>query len=324
MIDVDKNDRKPNIKRIVSYLGTALMILSLLFIVRRLINDEGFDRSLFEHLSSLWVIGGLFLIAMAEGLGILGAGLNFRAILKNVSSVAVDIRLALSVYTESNVYKYIPGGVMYFAGRNRLAIEVDELTHGRVALSTVLEGICMIIGVIAIAAIFAFNHTAAYIRQIDFVPGVIVSFFVIIALSITFYFLRHRIGGRLRQITRSMERISLLTIAKRIGFSMLIMFFFSLTFLLVLLLIGQELSFELGFAIIGLYLLAWLAGFLTPGTPSGLGIREVVLIMFLGDFISVSVLAAAMVMHRALTAIGDVTAYVFAKWMLKMSSNTAH
>ena len=325
MINDDKSYKKLNIKKIASYAGTALMILSLLFIAHRLINDEGFDRSLFEHLSSLWVIGGLFLIAMAEGLGILGAGLNFRAIIKNVSSVTVDLKLALSVYTESNVYKYIPGGVMYVAGRNRLAIEVEELTHGKVALSTILEGIGMIIGVITIAAIFSFNHTATLIRRINIMPiTALAALFVIIAVAIILYFLRYRIGSKLRQIAGSMERISWLTIAKRVGFSILIMFFFSLTFLLVLMLTGQEISFELGFAIIGLYLLAWLVGFLTPGTPSGLGIREVVMIMFLGDLISVSVLAAAMVMHRALTVVGDITAYVFAKWLLKMSSNTSH
>ena len=319
MINDDKNDRKLNVKKIVSYVGTTLMILSLLFITQRLINDEGFDRSLFEHLSSLWVIGGLFLIAMAEGLGILGAGLNFRAILKNVSSVTVDRRLALSVYTESNVYKYIPGGVMYVAGRNRLAIEIDELTHGKVALSTILEGISMIIGVITIASIFAFNHTAAYIRRMEIMPiAALIVLLVMVAGAIILYFLRHRIGGKLKQMTSSMERISWLTIAKRIGFSILIMFFYSLTFLVVLMLMGQEVSFELGFAIIGLYLLAWLAGFITPGTPSGLGVREVVMMMFLGDLVSVSVLTAAMVMHRALTAVGDIAAYVFAKWLLQL------
>ena len=309
--------KKLNIKKIVSYAGTALMILSLLFIAQRLINDEGFDRSLFEQLSSSWVIVGLLLIAMAEGLGILGAGLNFRAILKNISSIKVDLRLALSVYTESNVYKYIPGGIMYAAGRNRLAIEVDELTHGKVALSTILEGIGMIIGVITIAAIFAFNHTVTYIGRIDIMPIIsFITLFIIIA-AIILYCLRHRIGGKLSKIIGSIEKISWLTVAKRLGFSIIIMFFFGLTFLLILIIMGQEISLGLGFAIIGLYLLAWLAGFITPGTPSGLGVREVVMVMFLGDFISVSVLTAAIVIHRALTALGDVSAYVFAKGLLK-------
>ena len=321
----NRRDRKLDAKKIVSYVGTILMILSVLFIARRLINDDGFDRSLFEHLSSLWVIGGLLLIAMAEGLGILCAGLNFRAILKNVSSVTVDRRLALAVYTESNVYKYIPGGVMYAAGRNRLAIEVDELTHGKVVLSTILEGIGMVIGVITIAAIFAFNHTITYIRRMDIMPIVVLAaLLAIVTGAIILYCLRHRIGGKLKQMAGSMEKISLLTIAKRLGFSICIMFFYSLTFLFILMLMGQEMSFELGFAVIGLYLLAWLAGFLTPGAPSGLGVREVVMMMFLGDFVSVSVLAAAMVMHRVLTAVGDVAAYVFAKGLYTLRMRNPH
>ena len=305
-------------KKIVSYIGTTLMIISVLFIVQRLTSIEGLYITLFESMSSLWIIAGLLMIAMAEGLGILGAGLNFRAIIKNVSNITVDLRLALSVYTESNVYKYIPGGIMYFAGRNRLAIEVDELTHGKVALSTVLEGIGMIIGVITIAAIFAFNYTTTYIRQIDIMPIIAIISLVIMAAAIILYCLRRRIGAKLKKMAADMEKISWLTIAKRIGFSILVMFLFGLTFLLILVLMGQEMSFERSLAIIGLYLLAWLAGFMTPGAPSGLGVREVVMMMFLGDSISIGVLTAAMVVHRALTIVGDISAYAFAKGLLKL------
>jgi len=80
-----------------------------------------------------------------------------------------------------------------------------------------------------------------------------------------------------------------------------------------LMVLGQVVTLELGFAIIGLYLLAWLAGFITPGAPSGLGIREVVMVMFLEDFVSITVLTTAMVMHRVLTILGDFGSYTFAK-----------
>jgi len=312
--DKIKDVKKINIKKLISSIGTILMALSLVFIARRLIADEGFDRNLFELLTSPWVVAGLLGIATLEGTGILLAGLNFRALVCNVSGILVNRPLALSVYTESNIYKYIPGGVMYVAGRNRLAVEVEELSHGKVALSTILEGVGMVIGVIVVAVVFAFDHSVTYVGQMDILPVImlIVGLVLIVAAPIL-YALRHRIGGVVKRLTTNMETINFFVIAKRVGFSIVLMFLYSLTFLMTLVVLGQVVTLELGFAIIGLYLLAWLAGFITPGAPSGLGIREVVMVMFLEDFVSITVLTTAMVMHRVLTVLGDFGAYTFAK-----------
>jgi len=311
----NNNPTKPKkftAKKIVSYIGSLLMVVSLIFIVRRLI-EAGTEDLDFALLTSPWIITGLLLVAALEGTGILGAGLNFRALLRNVSGIAVDRVLAVKVYTESNIYKYIPGGVMYVAGRNRLAVEVEELTHSKVVLSTILEGACMVIGVIVVATIFAFDYSITYVRQMDVLPIIllIIGFLAVVAAFVV-YFMRDKIGGGLKRLTDNMETISWLVVAKRVGFAILLMFLYSVTFLLTLMLLGQEMTLELGFAIVGLYLLAWLAGFLTPGAPSGFGVREVVMMMFLGDFVNVSILMAAMVMHRVLTVFGDVFAYLVA------------
>ena len=311
-----------NTKKIVSYAGTVLMILSLIFIARRLINDEGFDASLFDILTSPWVVAGLLLIAALEGSGIMLAGLNFRAIIRNVSSVVAPKGLALAVYTESNVYKYIPGGVMYVAGRNRLAVEIENLSHTKVALATILEGVGMVIGVLTVAIVFSFDYTITYVRRMDILPLVVlIAGAVVVIAAITLYLLRNKIGGAVKKLTadlaNGMEVIDYKVIAKRVGFSIMLMFFYSLTFLMTLVILGQSITFELGFAIIGLYLMSWLAGFITPGAPSGLGVREVVMMMFLGDFVNVTILTTAMVMHRVLTIIGDVGAYGVARFFVR-------
>jgi len=309
--------KKWSAKKIVSYIGTALMIVSIGFIARRIITTgtEQLDLSL---LTNPWIIAGLLAVATMEGAGILAAGLNFRALLRNVSGIFVNRKLALKVYTEANIYKYIPGGVMYVAGRNRLAVEEENLAHGKVVLATVLEGACMVIGVVVVAAVFSFDYSITYVRQLEILPVImlIVGLVVVIG-AFVLYFMRHRIGGGLKRLTSNMETISWSVIIKRVGFSILLMFLYSVTFLLTLMLMGQELTFDIGFAIIGLYLLSWLAGFLTPGAPSGIGVREVVMLMFLGDFVDPSVLMAAMVMHRILTVGGDVFAYVVALALAK-------
>jgi hypothetical protein len=56
-------------------------------------------------------------------------------------------------------------------------------------------------------------------------------------------------------------------------------------------------------------MLSWLAGFLTPGAPSGLGVREVLMMMFMAGTLNEGILISAMFMHRMLTVMGDVIAY---------------
>jgi len=310
----EKETKKLNAKKIVSYVGTLLMILSIFYVIQRLRatggGEDGIDFSL---LTSPWIIMGLIFVAVAEGFGIMAAGLNFRALLRNVSGVVTDRLLAVKVYTEANVYKYIPGGVMYVAGRNRLAVEVKELAHSKVVLSTILEGIAMVFGVIVVAVVFAFEHSVSYIRTLE-IPTFVTIIVVVLLLAIvpTVFFLRHRIKSGMKKLTENTETIGWHVIVKRLGFSVLLMFSYSATFLITLMLMGQPMTFELGFAIIGLYLLAWLAGFMTPGAPSGLGVREYVMLMFLTGFVNYSILISAMVMHRVLTIIGDVFAYFFA------------
>ena len=293
------------------------MIISLIFVAQRLYSTAGGEGGIdFSLLTSPWVIGGLLFVATAEGLGIMAAGLNFRALVANVSGVVVTKVLALKVYTESNVYKYIPGGVMYVAGRNRLAVEVEALQHSKILVATVLEGVCMVVGVIVVAAIFARSHAISLIRYLDILPiAILILGLVVLVAAPIVYLLRHRIGGGLKKLTSNMQTISWPIIAKRQGFSIILMFLYSVTFLMTLTLMGQTMTPSLGFAIIGLYLLAWLAGFITPGAPSGLGIREAVMVMFLTGFVYDDILVAAMVMHRVLTVLGDVMAFL-AAWAI--------
>jgi len=214
---------------------------------------------------------------------------------------------------------------MYVAGRNRLAVEVEALSHGKIALATILEGVGMVIGVVVVAVAFSFDYAVTYVGQMEILPLIVMIVGLVVAVAaVVLYCLRHRIGGGLKRLTSNMETISWSVLAKRVGFSIMLMFLYSVTFLLTLILLGQEMTVDLGFAIIGLYLLSWLAGFITPGAPSGLGVREVVMMMFLGDFVSVTILTAAMVMHRVLTVVGDVCAYTFAKVLVQASRKQCH
>ena len=54
------------------------------------------------------------------------------------------------------------------------------------------------------------------------------------------------------------------------------------------------------------YPIAWLAGFLLPGAPAGLGVREATILVLLDQLASPATLASAVVAHRLVTAVVDI------------------
>ena len=64
--------------------------------------------------------------------------------------------------------------------------------------------------------------------------------------------------------------------------------------------------------ICGAYIIAWLAGAITPGAPAGVGIREVVMFALLQAIVGQSELLVAIVLSRAITAGGDTLFYFYA------------
>ena len=301
--------KRVELKRVVSWTGSALMIVSLGFVINRL-RSYGMDLSL---LTSPWVVAGLMAVVLVEGLGIIAASLNYRAIIKNVSGIVAARPLSVMVYNAANMYKYIPGSIMYFVGRNRLAVETEGLSHGKVAFATVLEGILAVMGALIVALTLSFDHSVHYIRQLTFSP-VFTTIFLggLLTFGTVIFVFRKKIAGEAKNFFSTVEILRPLVIIKRLSFALCLMFLFGLSFAAVLALLGQSMTLSLVLTTVGLYLLGWLAGFLTPGAPSGLGIREAVLLMLMPGVIDQSILLSALLIHRISTVSGDVLALCIA------------
>jgi hypothetical protein len=315
-----------NIKKAASWAGSLLMVLSLGFIVRRIFLTHGdVDFSVF---TDRWVLTALIAIAAMEGTGIIFASLNYRALVKNISGIQVKASLAVIVYTVSNLYKYIPGGVMYVLGRNKIAIDTDGLSHGKIALSTVVEGALFAVAAVVVTAAFSFEHSVQYIRQMDISLWVGVVFLVVVlAAGCVVYYFRRRLGTFFRNLKNDTRDIRWTVLLRRFLFALVLISLWAFSFLATLMLLGQSITFNLGITVMGLYMLSWVAGFLTPGAPSGLGVREVVMLMFMAGTLNEGILISAMVMHRMLTVLGDVFAYgmalVYAEIRKKMTRGEA-
>ena len=298
-----------NLKKAVPLIGAALMAVSFIFITLHLMDSwQDID---FSALASPLLIMALIIVAAAEGFIMILNALNYRAILRCLTGVTVAKFHAIKVYVIANLYKYIPGGVMYVVGRNRLAVEVDELSHGKVALSTVVEGVIWAVVGVFIAFLYSFNHFIYYVRQSGLMTAIVIVIIIVLSLSAVALLLFQR---RLAIFIKQKFNIQHLTFgaALKLFISMfLLMNLWASTFIVVLIFIGQPMTLGLSVTLMGLYILSWTVGFLTPGAPSGLLVREAVLMMFMSNTIADEVLITAIVIHRALQVLGDVLAYIY-------------
>ena len=292
--------RKIDIKKATSIAGTILMIASLFFIGIRL--ADMWDYLNFYILASAGTIMLLLLVVFGESFNVLLIAENFRFLVRDLSQLAINRPLAMKIYNSANMYKYIPGGFMYIVGRSQLAVEVDELSHGKVALSTAIEGVLWAVAALILASIYTFDYLVLYVGQRDLhflwlMLGLLAPVVVLVA-----YRFRHKI----KEITKGLRAMMVI---KRLMTMLVIVNFWGMSFLATMAILGQPITLSLGFTIVGLFIVSWLVGYLTPGAPSGLGIREIVLMMFLSGIVYEDILLSAIVIHRALQIFGDLVAY---------------
>jgi hypothetical protein len=300
--------KKINVRKAASWAGSVLMVVSLGFILRRILQTHrDVDFSVFHN---PLILAALLSVALLEGMGIIAASFNYRALVKNVSGIRVASPLAVTTYAVSNLYKYIPGGVMYVLGRNKMAIDTEHLSHGKVAFATFIEGALFAVAAGFIAVAFSFEHSVKYIRGANTPLWVVaIALAAVLAAAFVIYRYRTRIGVFFRNLRNDTQDLRWTVLLTRLSVSFVLISLWAFSFLATLMLLGQPVTFNMGVTVMGLYMLSWVAGFLTPGAPSGLGVREAVMLMFMAGTLNEGILISAMFMHRMLTLTGDVSAY---------------
>jgi hypothetical protein len=67
-----------------------------------------------------------------------------------------------------------------------------------------------------------------------------------------------------------------------------------------------------------LFAAAWLAGYLVPGAPAGLGIRESMMLVLMGPLLGAGTVMGLAVTLRVTTSLGDVLAYGLGMWIRRV------
>ena len=105
-------------KKVVKIAGNLLMVAALIFLVKKIIGMD-FDPA---QLKQSPVLAALLLNTVVQTGLILVTCYPWLLFTKALSGEKIPYAAAMPVYTKSNLYKYVPGNVFQYVGRNHLLL----------------------------------------------------------------------------------------------------------------------------------------------------------------------------------------------------------
>jgi glycosyltransferase 2 family protein len=295
------------IKRFASLAGGLLAVVCLGFFAHAVgkhwqaIRDIPLDATVYGSMAGALVLYCATYVTGAK---------SWQLILHSLGS-RIDYRESLCILTISQFAKYLPGNVGHHFGRvllaRRAGIGTDTAITS-VGLDTVLA-----VSAAALCALGALQMLPEIFGRYGFAVGrnvaiVIATGAIIVGIALAFPAARGHLAGAMRHCrnlvahgnrARSAKAWVLYLINFALGAAALGCISAALT--------TEALP---GFAnVIGIYAVAWLVGFLVPGAPAGLGVREALLVLGLSPLLGQDAATATTALLRVVTVAGDGIAF---------------
>ena len=272
-------------KKSLTWIGSGLGLLGLAFVALKLVEyaeqiDLGkYSPTTWSAIATLSLIYGFASICMAFA---------WRHVLRFLN-LHVNLRWAVAVYGTSQLAKYVPSNIFQFAGRQVLGTAAGLPTW------PLLKSVFWELASLASAgALLGALALPALIAEISIWMAVALYG---VAAAVAFLFIRNLFGKSLALAW--LWHSAFLLVA-------------GCSFVVVLRLVTGTWLGEISLIICGAYLVAWLAGLVTPGAPAGVGVREIVLYALLHTMVDQADLITAIVLGRIVTVCGDVVFYLIA------------
>jgi glycosyltransferase 2 family protein len=274
------------IRRALHWIGGALGLAGVVFVVLRLRDYGGeIDLGRFGAWDAL-LLAGLAATYAAANLLLALAWWHLLAFL----GAAASTSWAMHAYAVSQLAKYVPGNIFHLAGRQALGVAAG-LPGWALAKSAAWE-----LGMLAIAGALFGLLVAPLV--VDRVPPALSWMAFAAALLAAGVLARRRLGA---------------AVASTLGLHASFLAMSGLVFAGTLEIASPAaLGTALLPAVCGAYVVAWLAGLITPGAPAGIGVREVVLVLLLGGHVPEAALLVAVVLGRMVTVAGDLAFFAAA------------
>ncbi|OJG13143.1 hypothetical protein RU94_GL001441 [Enterococcus asini] len=301
---------KNNLNKSLKIIGNIITIVAIFYVIKRLMNND-YDYS------QLLVSKNIFpmlIIIVVQSVMVMTNAFPWKILVEMLTERKVPFVETIPVYVSANLMKYVPGNVFQYVGRNQLAVR-NRLPHLPVALATMLDVLITVIAAAIISIFFLYDFIAKYLRVNSWMQTALIIVGIIIVLAVFLMFLfRNQIWKKIENYSYLFSTKSIKTILVALIYYIIVLMISSLMYLIVVIYITDTpLSSQVFLQLFSAYTLAWLVGFITPGAPGGIGIKELVMVAVTGGYIGTDVITLSMVIIRILLVVADCIAFVFGK-----------
>ena len=257
---------------------------------------------------------GLLLCFVAQTIIIICSCYPWLVYTRSLSGRKIPFSAAMPVYTQSNLYKYLPGNVFQYVGRNQLAADMD-ISHVDVACATVLDVLFCVFWTAVISVIMLGGRIAElmskYGKNLLIVGAAGIVLFILLILAVRLKF-RDKFKAYISRYSKAFAKENRPMLLRGAFYYLLQNAVSAAMYMGCLALIVPKADRGELIALTGAFLFAWIIGFVTPGAPGGIGIREGVMLFVCGDSFADRIVLFVLVM-RIGSVFADVAAFIIGK-----------
>jgi hypothetical protein len=262
----------------------------------------------------------LSIVLLMIDIGIVGA--IWHVLLRD-NGILRSWRQTQTVYAISQFGKYLPGNVGHHVGRVVMAREIGIPVP--ITLNTMLIEMLWGVGIaggLAVLSLLLFVDEQALGMQFKLGPiqlglGVVL---LLIMPWLGIGFLNRYLPGLLKRLTGNG-----VIATPRLSTALVVAVMFLLCFVVMGLILKLQAQWLFGvtegsvFELTCLFAVVWLAGYLVPGAPAGLGVREAMMVLLLSPVLGAGAAVGLGVTLRVTTTVGDGVTFVLGLLARKFS-----
>jgi hypothetical protein len=294
-----------SITKLIRFFGTAAALLALVWFVNQVVRSAA-DFPSFDFRELMYIISFTFIYAVPALL----AGIVWCYLMRVVGESQARPLEAMSINCLSQAGKYLPGNVAHYFGRILLARQAGW--GGTNTLYTIFIETLWSVAVAALLALVAVIYAQEQLfLGMDGVPRwqvlAVLALFAVLAPA-----LGHRVFALAAELWARHKGISASSLQAppiRAFWIVISAYIFSYLVMgwVLSLIASQVFGVSPGPVVLfaGIYAVAWVTGFVTPGAPAGLGIREVILVAALTPLYDTNIATGIAAALRVVTILGD-------------------
>jgi glycosyltransferase 2 family protein len=277
--------------------GRVLMILGLIFVVSRLWSyRHSLGGELLKPLLLLTTLSFAVIYATSSLLLAFGWWLIIHS--RGQYERPIRWEMAWPIYGKTQIAKYVPGNILHFAGRHALSAK-EGVPHSLLVAAATLE-ILMLLLAAGVISLLAVENLLGAIHYVGIRAPLVLAGVGFVASLVAAVYLSRRFVLR-KMLTGMRWR---LLFGAQVSYLLFFLISSGLFFALVTLETGSE-SINHWQLITGTYAFAWGIGFIVPGAPAGLGVREAMLVGILSKVLPVNSVLVSALLFRLVTTLGD-------------------